>query len=261
MTAFIGSLLGLGGGVVLIPTMLLLSQYVHDFAWASPQMIVGISLIVMVFTALSSTISYFRKGRVDYKTGLYFLSGSIPGSIIGAWLNQYIDANDFSLYFGFIMVIISFLFLIKREPRSLGNTKQDNSIRTFKVDGEIYHYRISVWTAFYISLGVGILSGMFGIGGGSIMVPVMILFFGVPTHIATATSMFMILFISIMSAGTHIMLGHIVWEYTLLFIPGAWIGGKIGARVNQSLNSKALEWILRIILVLIGLRLIIEGLA
>ncbi|TMN21272.1 sulfite exporter TauE/SafE family protein [Lentibacillus cibarius] len=250
LSAFTGSLIGLGGGVVLIPAMLFMHHYIDAFAWAVPQVIVGISLITMIFTACSSTIAYIKKGRVHYRIGGLLLLGSIPGGILGSWLNQFIHADSFSLYFGVLMILLSLLFFIKRK-RS-GNLDQSGERTAAKY--------ISVLPAFFISLTVGVISGLFGIGGGAIMVPAMIVLFGLPIHIATATSMFMILFISIISASTHIALGHITWQYVLIFIPGALIGGTLGAKVSQLVSSNALEWVLRIVLVLVGARLIMEGL-
>jgi uncharacterized protein len=258
LTAFVGSLVGLGGGVILIPSLLILHQFVPGFEWATPQAIVGISLITMVFTSLSSSLTYFKEGRVDYKTAILFLTGSIPGSMIGSWLNQFMESEVFSLYFGFLVIIISMLFFLKRN--SLRRDISGKNIRTFNINGEQYQYSVSVPFAFLLSLMVGTLSGLFGIGGGSIMVPAMILLFGFPIHVATATSMFMILFVSIIGASTHIALGHIVWEYVFFFIPGAWIGGRLGAKTSQLLKGNTLEWVLRITLILIGLRMIINGL-
>lgn len=257
VTAFVGSLIGLGGGVILIPSLLFLFHYTDMFAWATPQTIVGVSLMVMVVTALSSSISYFRKGRIDYKTGLLFLVGSIPAGIFGAWLNQYIDADKFSLYFGILMLVISTLFLIKHDQKHTDDQEHYN--RSFQIGNKTYCYTISIWKIIVLSVIVGVLSGLFGIGGGAIIVPAMILLFGIPAHIASATSMFIIFFISVITVSSHIYLGHINWQYVFFFIPGAWIGGTIGAKTNQFLNGKTLEWILRILLVIIGIRLIIEG--
>ncbi|MFS0674353.1 sulfite exporter TauE/SafE family protein [Ornithinibacillus sp. 179-J 7C1 HS] len=259
LTAFVGSLVGLGGGVILIPILILFYQFVPGFEWATPQAIVGISLITMIFTSLASTLTYLKKGRVDYKTGLLFLIGSIPGSVFGSWLNQFMETDAFLLYFGILIIGISILFFLKQRPDNNRQLDGEN-LRTFHIDGEIYQYSFSTWFACSLSIIVGTLSGLFGIGGGSIMVPAMILLFGFPVHIATATSMFMIFFVSIIGASTHIALGHIEWEYVLFFIPGAWIGGKLGAKTSQLLKSNTLEWILRITLVLIGLRMIINGL-
>src|SRR5699024_2569730 len=123
-------------------------------------------LMVMVITALSSSLSYFKKGRVDYKTGFLFLIGSIPAGIFGSWLNQYVNADKFSLYFGILMFLISFLFLLKREPEQTTDREYN---RTFQIGGQVYYYSISFWKIFLISLVIGLLSGLFGIGGGSII--------------------------------------------------------------------------------------------
>ncbi|SET34741.1 hypothetical protein SAMN05216389_109100 [Oceanobacillus limi] len=261
LTAFVGSLVGLGGGVILIPSLLLLSQSFDSFAWATPQAIVSISLFAMIFTSLSSTLTYFKRGRVDYRTGLLFLFGSIPGGVIGSWLNQFVDTDAFLLYFGILMICITALFSLKRrEPSSNVSFKEKNHQREFLLDGVTYQYSISVWQAVALSLIVGTLSGLFGIGGGSIMVPAMILLFGIPAHIATATSMFIIFFTSIVGASSHIFLGHIAWEYLFFFIPGAWIGGRLGAKTNQLLRAQTLELILRILLIIIGIRMILDSL-
>ncbi|ALX47177.1 sulfite exporter TauE/SafE family protein [Lentibacillus amyloliquefaciens] len=242
--SFAGSLVGMGGGVILIPSLLFMYHYSDAFAWATPQVIVGISLITMVFTAFSSTVSYYKSSRIHLKIGMLFLTGSIPGGILGSWLNQFVNADHFSLYFGILMIVLSFLFLIKREKR----TENDTSGKT------------PVLSVFVISVIIGTISGLFGIGGGAMIVPAMLFLFGLSIHTATATSMFVILFISIMSAGTHIALGHVVWEYVIFFIIGAWVGGTLGAKVNQLIDSNVLEWILRLMLIIVGIRLIIEGL-
>lgn len=261
LTAFIGSIAGLGGGIILVPSLFLMYSISDDFSWATPQVIVGVSLVTMIFTGLSSAIAYLKAKRVDIRTAVYFLAGSIPGGMIGAWFIQFVNADQFTLYFGFVMILISLLLFIKRDrvkPKAIIEGKR---VRTFHLHGVEYKYQVSPTLAFFLALGVGILSGLFGIGGGSIMVPLMILLFGIPAHIATATSMFMIFFVSISGSITHIALGHIAWEYVWLFIPGAWIGGKLGAKVNQLITGKALAWILRILLIIVGIRMIIQGLS
>ena len=252
--------MGLGGGIILVPTLIFIASISDIFDWATPQTVVGISLIVMIFTGLSSTLAYLKVKRVDYKTGLLFLIGSIPGGIVGSWLNQFVEPGPFSLYFGILMIFISIVLIFKkRQPRTVKLTGK--GVRTFELHGEVYQYKVYWHAAILLAFVVGILSGLFGIGGGSIMVPAMIILFGFPVHIATATSMFMIFFVSIFGSITHITLGHIVWEYVLFFIPGAWIGGKLGAKTNQMLSSNTLEWILRGLLIVIGIRMIFQGLA
>ncbi|HLR70621.1 MAG TPA: sulfite exporter TauE/SafE family protein [Pseudogracilibacillus sp.] len=261
LSAFVGSMVGLGGGLIFVPTMLFLYDNFSNFSWATPQAIVGISLITMIFTGLSSTITYYRQNRVDVKTGIIFLIGSLPGSVFGSWLNTLLDTDAFSLYFGILMLIIFGMMLIDRKKLHKNKTFEvTKNTRTYEIDGKTYQYNVAYMPAFILSFIVGTLSGLFGIGGGTISVPAMILFFGIPVQIAIATSMFMIFFISIISATTHIVLGHIVWAYVIFFVVGSYIGGTVGAKTSKLLKGKTLEWILRIVIVIAAIRLIFESL-
>ncbi|KAB8131785.1 sulfite exporter TauE/SafE family protein [Gracilibacillus oryzae] len=262
-SAMLGSIVGLGGGVILVPTLLILHTATDLFDWATASTIVGISLVIMVFTALSSTLSYAKLKRIDYKSGIYFIAGSLPGGILGSWLNQFVETDTFSIFLGIFMLLIftSFLFQRRNLNRNTEPTEKSKHkvYRETLIGTEKHYYSFSPVTAIAIALVVGLLSGFFGIGGGSLMVPAMILLFHFPPHIATATSMFMILSLSTVSSFTHIMLGHIEWSYVWAFIPGAWVGGRLGAKVSQKMSSKAVEALLRIVLLLIGLRLIWQG--
>src|SRR5699024_12297011 len=187
--ALTASLLGLVGGVILIPTLLYLHQYSANFAQASLQTIVVISLIVMIFKSLSSTISYAKKNRVDFRTGILFLLGKIPGGILGSWLNQFVDVDRFSLYFGILIIFLSMLMFIKREPVEHQVTPQNaRGLRTFVVYGVTYYYTVSVWLSIFFSLIVFILYSYYGIGGGAMFVPTMILLFRIPPRSEEHTS-------------------------------------------------------------------------
>src|SRR5690625_2234418 len=260
IAAFVGSLVGLGGGIVLVPAMLFLYDNVEAFAWATPQTIVGISLITMIFTGMSSTLAYYKLKRVDIKTGLIFLIGSLPGSVLGSWMNTKMDLDSFSLYFGILMIIIFFMMLIDREKLKKNKPLEiTDKTRTFIIDNETFQYNVTLLPAFCLSFAVGILSALFGIGGGTIAVPAMILIFGVPVQVAIGKSMFMIFFISIISSTTHIFLGHIVWKYVLFFIIGSYIGGTVGAKTSKLFKGKTLEWFLRVVIVIAAMRLIIDS--
>jgi len=102
-------------------------------------------------------------------------------------------------------------------------------------------------------------SGLFGIGGGSLMVPVMILLFAFPPHLAVATSMFLVFLSATVSSVSHISLGNVDWYYAMALIPGAWIGGQLGAAINRRLKSETVVMMLRVFLVIIGIRLIYQG--
>lgn len=256
--AFAGSLLGLGGGILFVPIMLFLADHFVGFSWATPQAIVGLSLLSMVFTTLSSSISNYRRKLIDTKLTLYLITGSIPGGILGSYLNRFIHVDNFPLYFGSLLMLISLLFFIK--PSTSKMRSRIGVPREATIDGVHYTYFIRFLWPFLISFFVGSLSGLFGIGGGSMVVPTMILLFGVPAHIAIATSLGMIIFTSSVGSITHIMLGHINWQYVAYILAGAWIGGWLGARVNQIMKARTLIIMLQVFLILVGLYLILDSL-
>ncbi|WP_245732658.1 sulfite exporter TauE/SafE family protein [Salinibacillus kushneri] len=260
-SSFIGSIAGLGGGIIFVPGVLLLAETLSFFSWVTPQNVVGMSLLVMIFTGFSSTYTYLKYKRVDLKSGALFLTGSIPGSLTGVFINRYLQEDSFQLYFGILMVVISLMFFVKQNEMNPLLKTNKGIKRVFYLNNVPFSYRYPISPALIISYAVGLCSGLFGIGGGSLMVPAMILLFGFPAKVAAPTSMFMIFISSSVSSIAHISLGHIVWEYVWFFIPGAWIGGTAGAIVSQRLRGSTIEWILRILMIIIGARLIWDGYA
>ncbi|AQU78816.1 MULTISPECIES: sulfite exporter TauE/SafE family protein [Planococcus] len=259
-SGIVGALIGLGGGVILVPALLFLGTSFAFFPDLSPQKIVGLSVIMMIFTGLSSTLAYMKVRTVDYKSGLIFFAGSAPGTIIGAFVNKNLDLPSFNLYFGILLVFLSLLLLLRDRLKSV-RWFVDNGRKTTFIDNQNkeYIYGYPIWFALLLTFFVGVASGLFGIGGGSIIVPAMILLFLFPPHVAIGTSMFMVFLSALVNSVTHISLGNVPWIYTLAVVPGAYMGAKIGAKLNKRLNSEMLVTILRIVLLILGLRSIYEG--
>ena len=110
----IGALVGLGGGVILVPAVLFLGTTLDLIPNITPQSVVGLSVVMMIFIGLSSTLSYMKSKTVDFKSGFIFFIGSIPGTILGAWVNKGLDLPSFNLYFGILLVILSVLLLVRK---------------------------------------------------------------------------------------------------------------------------------------------------
>jgi uncharacterized protein len=256
----LGSLMGLGGGIIVVPALMILSGYLAILSGVTPQIAVGTSLLIMIFTGLSSTLTYLKQKTVDLRSGLLFFSGSGPGALVGVYFNNGINAKLFLILFGAFIIFISFVLIIRKHLKPLKLTKKGIKREYLNDSGDTIEYGYHPILAISIAFIVGLCSGLFGIGGGSIMVPAMILLFGFPPHRAVATSMFMIFLSAILSSATHIALGNINWLYALALVPGAWFGGVLGATINQRLKSDTVVNILRIFLVIIGLRLIYQGL-
>ncbi|WP_163098903.1 sulfite exporter TauE/SafE family protein [Peribacillus alkalitolerans] len=256
----IGSLIGLGGGIIIVPALLFFSSASGLLTPLTPQVAVGVSTVVMIFTGLSSTLAYMKHKTVDYKSGFIFFAGSALGGILGALMNKHMELDDFNLYFGIFVILISLVLMIKDRLKPVSFKETFQIKRVFKdPDGKEFHYGYNVLPALLISIAVGFCSGLFGIGGGSLIVPAMILLFLFPPHVAVATSMFLVFLSSMVNSVTHISLGNVNWAYAAALIPGAWFGAKLGAYINKKLTSKSLVNILRIMLLIIGIRLIYQG--
>ena len=256
----VGALVGLGGGVVLVPATLFVGSSLGYMPDITPQNVVGLSVVMMIFTGLASTISYMKSGTVDFKSGLIFFLGSIPGTIVGALINKNMDLPSFNLSFGILMIVLAIILLVRDYLKPVQWFVKHGAKRTFVDDqGKNHVYGYPIWFAVILTFFIGMLSGLFGIGGGSMIVPAMIVLFLFPPHVAIATSMFLVFLTSLVNSASHIYLGHVPWLYTIPVIPGAYIGAKLGAMVGKRLNSHALVLALRVTLIVAGIRSISEG--
>ena len=256
----VGALVGLGGGIILVPATLFIGI---DLGWIdgiTPQTVVGLSVVMMIFTGLGSTLTYMRAKTVDFRSGFIFFIGSIPGTLLGAYVNKGLDLPSFNLYFGILLILLSTLLLVRDYLKPVHWFLNHGKPLTF-IDnrGDTFTYGYPIWFAFLLTFIVGFASGLFGIGGGSILVPAMILLFLFPPHVAVGTSMFMVFLSAIVNSVTHISLGNVPWLYTIPVVPAAYLGAKIGAKLNQKMKSETLVVALRIILLLLGIRSIIDG--
>lgn len=260
ISGIVGALVGLGGGMILIPATLFISIELQFIPQITPQTVVGLSVVMMVFTGLSSTISYMKNKQVDFKSGWIFFSGSVPGTMLGAWINKGLDLPSFNLFFGVLLVFLSILLMIRDKLKPI-QWFANRGKRKFFVDkeGHEYYFGYPIWFALLLSLIVGLISGLFGIGGGSILVPAMVLLFQFPPHIAVATSMFMVFLSSMVNSASHIYLGNVPWLYTIPVIIGAYVGAKIGAGLNKRMASKTVVFILQLVMLLIGIRSVLDG--
>ncbi|WP_257131650.1 sulfite exporter TauE/SafE family protein [Bacillus sp. AFS017336] len=256
----VGSLIGLGGGIIIVPMLLNIDHFLSAFSTVPIHVAVGTSLITIVFSSLSSTLSYHKQKRIDYKSGILFLIGSVPGSLLGTYINSLLNTERFTLFFGIFLICISIFLFISSKLNKKSKEVHKGIIRTYTNDeGEAYTYSYSLSLAISLSICVGIISGLFGIGGGILLVPMMAFLFGFPPQLAVATSMFVVMFTTLGSSISYITLGEVNFYYILLLIPGAWFGGKIGAFINQKLKTETIALILRSVVLLYGIKLIVEN--
>ena len=250
-----GTLIGVGGGVVLIPALILI------WPEASPETMTGISLAIVFANALSGTIAYARQGRIDYRTGGLFALATIPGAVLGVWVIRFLHRELFSLLFGFLILAIS-IFLQLR-PKPSGNRRPylpGSSSRTVTdARGETFVYYFNRPLGIALSFAAGFMSGLLGIGGGIVHVPAMIYLLHFPIHIATATSLFILVFTSLTASLTHAAGGTYAhnWQLLLWLAVGVISGAQFGAWLSRRVHGVLIVRLLALALTVMGVRLLL----
>lgn len=257
-----GTLIGAGGGFVLVPLLLLL------YPDESPETITSISLAVVFFNAASGSIAYARMKRVDYNSGLTFSIATIPGAILGALTTAFIPRWLFDLVFGILMIIASvYLWVYPGGEMQTSSELVENLAdhpRTTIVDshGTSYSYSYNRPLGIGLSLFVGYISSLLGVGGGFIHVPILVHVLNFPVHIATATSHFILSIMALTGTAVHVVSGAFTHglRRTVVLAVGVVVGAQLGAILSSRVHG---NWIIRglaVALAFVGVRILILAL-
>jgi hypothetical protein len=247
----IAALTGIGGGVFIVPVLTLLYSF-------SPANAAGTSLTTIVFTALAATLNYSRQRRISYKTGLMLAVVTAPGGMLGVYLSTVLSAKLLGVLFGFFVIIFVALPM-SIDPRSFRLKRFSTSgadKRAVEPDEVFFSSRRKMLFGAVLSFLGGIASGLLGIGGGVLIVPILTLVVGMPIHFATATSMFAITFTSTSEATQHYLAKQTNFEYALLLASGTVLGAQVGAYASKKTSGKNLRRIFGIIIVIVGIQMI-----
>jgi uncharacterized membrane protein YfcA len=253
-----GTLIGAGGGFVLVPILLLL--YPHE----SAAKLTSVSLAVVFANATSGSFSYYRMRRVDYRSGVLLAAATVPGAILGAILVGSIPRAVFDPLMGITLLAVGSLLVIRPTSRIPLFADAPLAVERTLVDseGHAYQYRFNLGLAVLLSIAVGFLSSLLGIGGGIIHVPMLVTFFAFPEHIATATSHFVLMIMSGAATGTHVVEGNFSTTlYLTVFLAiGVLIGAPFGAALSNRLRGVWIVRLLAVALAVVGLRLLLVSL-
>lgn len=253
---FIGSLVGLGGGFILVPIFLII------YPNKSPAVVTGMSLTIILFNSISGSISYISKKRVALQAGLVISLFSIPGTIIGSRTLKYIPKNIFGIIFAIFIIALSISLLLKKEKRPIQNEKINPKGHLKYTHIDEYSQKTTYYFKFYhavlIGLFGGLLSSILGVGGGIIYIPALIYILGLPVGISAATSLFATSFTALSGSIQHLINGSL--NSSLLQIGliagGVIIGAQFGARLATKLSTKTLSKLIAIILIIVAIRLL-----
>jgi uncharacterized membrane protein YfcA len=214
-----GSLVGMGGGFVIIPVLRIAFG-------VSPAVAAGTSLVMVLANTASATVGYWRDGRIDLRFATPFALGAIPGSIVGALAVQHFSPQAFDVAYGCVLVALSILIISRRSVES-----REQHERTFANN---------VWAAAACGVGIGFFSSLFGIGGGVVTIPLLLVAARMPPHVVTATTAFVVTATAPVGVITHALGGDVDWPATVPLVLGGIVGGSIGPRIARRVSSPRL---------------------
>ena len=258
--SILGNIGGFGGGVILIPSLILIFSIETKTA-------VGTVLLALFLPALVGTLGAAKRKEVDFKFGILFAIPSSAGTIAGVFVVHYLTDQTVLIIMGVLAFILSTLMLYHSIKNRKNNTKENEETenlerKTFwqkitkmkpilKIHAGEKSYDISVSLIFLSGVFFGLLSGLLGISGGWIQTPFMILAFGLPPLLASGTSLFIIVIKALVGGITHISLGNIDWRLLAILTITMFFGAMIGNFLKSKMKGKQVSWILGITLLTI----------
>ena len=226
-----GSLVGFGGGIMISPVL--------AFLGFNPALIASNSLFGTFGNLSGATVTHIVKKRIKYSLGLKLGIMSIPGTIIGAMMADYIESDFFNLMLGGVLVVSAYMLF-------RGNIKERSG-------SSMRHMTVMMVMA---SISAGIVSSFFGIGGGVVVVPFMMLVMGMSmkeTAVMSQPALIVIAFVGLVS---HVSFGHIEVYQAMALLAGGFGGGLLGVRLSRRLKGRHMRMILSALIFSAAARLI-----
>jgi uncharacterized membrane protein YfcA len=256
-TGLLGSLLGLGGGVFLVPILTL--------AMGVPiRVAIAASLIAVSATASASATANVKRGLVNLRLGLALEAATSVGGLAGGLGSSLLTQRQLFLVFAATLAAMGLLMALRSgrrnviadpavEPGQLGGRLQEGSVQ--------YVYRVKrLPVALGASLVAGAISGLLGLGGGIVRVPVLNTFCGIPIKVAGATSTFMIGATAAASAFIYLGRGEVALPLTAAVCIGALPGSLLGAHVSERVHARSLKRVMAVLLVTVSVQMALEAL-
>ncbi|MFB5598672.1 MAG: sulfite exporter TauE/SafE family protein [Nitrososphaeraceae archaeon] len=232
----LGGLIGVGGGIIMTPAL--------AFMGFPPYVIASSSLLAVTATSLSSNLTFIKKKYINYSLGLKLGVPAIPGSILGGFLTTDTSLDLFKILFAVLLVLVGIYIIFKNRIFNKSN---------FKVPKKFFYplFIIGTFTA-------GIISSFFGIGGGIIFVPILVIIFQMKMINASPTSQFALLLSSSTGLITHIILENPEYIFGISLASGSFVGAQIGSKYLNRFKEELLRNIFSISLVFVAISLLLS---
>ncbi len=258
LAGFLGSLTGLGGGVVITPALTLL--FGIDLRYA-----IGASLVSAIATSSGAASAYVREGYSNVRIGMFLEVATVFGALSGAVLASWIPTSALGVILG--LVLLQSAWLSSRNPEDAVEAATSDPLAVrLRMDGEYptaegwrsYHVQ-RVKTGFALMFGAGAISGLLGIGSGSLKVIAMDRAMRIPFKVSTTTSNFMIGVTAAASAGVYLNRGYIDPVLVMPVMLGVLAGSLCGARVLSGASTKVLRWVFAAVVGVMAVEMIANG--
>jgi len=245
IVGFVLGLVGGGGSIIAVPLLL----YVVGIG--SPHLAIGTSAIAVSLSALANLANHARKGKVKWPCAFTFSAAGIAGAWLGSSLALRLPGEHLLTLFGLVMVVVGVVMALRRDAE--GNP----DIRlSFSTAPRLLPFLLAT------GFGVGAVSGLFGIGGGFLIVPGLMLATGMPIAFAIGTSLVSVAVFGATTAANYALSGMVDWRIATFFVAGGVAGGLAGAIAGQRLGKRksALAIVFAGFVVVTGIYIIVKGL-
>jgi len=259
LAGMLGSLTGLGGGIIVVPMLTLLFHV--DIRYA-----IGASLVSVIATSSGAAAAYVREGWTNVRVGIFLEVATTIGALVGAALAGVIPTSALAILFGIVLLYTAFRSFQSREEHASDAPAHPwaNRLRlngTYPLPNGVRHYTVQgVPRGFALMLGAGILSALLGIGSGVIKVLAMDRTMKLPFKVSTTTSNFMIGVTAAASAGVYLHRGYIDPVLAFPVMLGVLAGALTGARVLAGAKVRALRTIFTVVIVFLAVEMAYKGL-
>ncbi len=258
LAGLIGSLTGLGGGVIIIPMLTLLFHVDIHYA-------IGASLISVIATSSGSAAAYVKEGISNIRIGMFLEIATTLGAVAGAVLAIYAPTHLIAVIFGLIL-IFSAAISFKKRDEILIQTESGKLAKALKLNssypsarGDISYNVQHVGGGFLMMIVAGIISGLLGIGSGALKVVAMDNIMRLPFKVSTTTSNFMIGVTAAASAGVYLHRGYINPGLSMPVVLGVMAGAFTGTKVLVKTETKSLRILFAIIITFLAIQMIYNG--
>jgi uncharacterized membrane protein YfcA len=258
LAGFLGALTGLGGGVVIVPLLVL--GFGVDIHYA-----MGASLVSVIATSSGAAAAYVREGYSNIRAGMFLEIATTLGAVSGALIATKVPPSGLAVVFGLVLLYSAYLSS-HRSDRASADLPPDRWATLLRLDstyptpGGLQAYRVQhVPAGFGLMYGAGILSGLLGIGSGAVKVLAMDQAMRLPFKVSTTTSNFMIGVTAAASAGVYLHRGYIDPGIAMPVVLGVLLGSMHGARVLSAANPARLRLVFAWVIVALACEMLLNG--